>query len=341
MNNTRRNFIKKAGAAGLLLALPKAINTPYKTEKYPARKIIKPLRLKPGSHIALTAPAGAIWDKNSIQKFKIHLLEAGYKVSEGKTLYEQQGYLAGSDDLRANELNEFFNDKNIHAVFCMRGGWGCARLFEKLDYTVIADNPKILLGFSDITSLLLAIYNKTGLVGFHGPTGNTTWNDFTKIYFKQTLIEAALVKYLSQGQTKVINQGKTQGKLIGGNLSVFCSLVGTPYLPDCSGAILFLEEVEEEPFRIDRMFTQLKQAGILNRISGFVFGNCNKCLAEEPHKAFTFEEIIRQHISPLKIPAFIGADFGHTINKFTLPIGISATLDANLRLIKLNETAVL
>lgn len=340
MLNSRRKFIKQAALLGFFNSISAFVFSnnenyyPYHTN------IIKPKRLKRGSTIAITAPAGAIWEKDSIIKFKTSLQEFGFKVIEGKTLYEQYGFLAGTDTLRANELNEFFADKNIDAIFCMRGGWGCARLFDKLDYRIIANNPKILLGFSDITALLLALYVKTGLIGFHGPTGNSSWNDFTKKYFKQITIDADKVCFISNGNTKIIQPGKARGTLIGGNLSVFCSLIGTPYLPDCKNAILFLEETEEEPFRIDRMLTQLKQCGILNNISGFVFGVCSKCVAEEPNKAFTFDEIINQHIAPLKIPAFMGADFGHTKNKFTLPVGIQASINANTCQITLNEPAV-
>ena len=341
MQNSRRKFIRQAGAVSLLGAMPCIISASSEEQTTDSKKVIKPLRLKQGSNIALTAPAGAIWEKNAIVNFKNTLLDAGFRVIEGKTLYQQYGFLAGNDDTRAKEINEFFSNKNIDGIFCMRGGWGCARLFDKLDYNMIAKNPKVLLGFSDITSLLLALYAKTGLVGFHGPTGNSSWNDFTKKYFKQTIMDANAVNYISQDETTTIYTGKAQGKLLGGNLSVFCSLIGTPYFPDCDGAILFLEEVDEEPFRIDRMLTQLKQCGVLNKISGFVFGVCNKCIAEEPKKAFTFEEIIKQHIVPLKIPSFIGADFGHTKNKFTLPIGIEVIIDAKLCQIKLIEAAVL
>ena len=226
----------------------------------------------------------------------------------GKTLTEKYGYFAGTDNLRAMELNELFINKNVNAIFCMKGGWGCARILDKLHYDTIKKNPKIIMGFSDITSLLIAINAKTGLVTYHGPVGNSGWNDFTVKYVKEILVDKAIVAYgypeehIDKPYT--ITAGKTKGILVGGNLTVLAGMIGSDYLPDWKNKILFLEETGEEPYRIDRMLTQLKLAGVLNNISGFVFGKCVKCEAEEPEKAFTLREVLEQHIKPLGIPAF-------------------------------------
>ncbi len=341
---SRRNFIKTGGlitASTLLVPTTTmagivATNTTGK---------IKPTALRPGDTVAISSPAGAVWDTAQVETFTTILKSFGFNVMHGKTLTEKFGYFAGTDDLRANELNNFFADKNIKGIFCMKGGWGCARILDKLDYKSIKENPKVLIGFSDITALLLAITAKTGLITFHGPVGNSGWNDFTKKTFSDVTMNAFASAYPETPATEdkpvLIHSGKASGELVGGNLTVLSALIGSTYLPDFKNKILFLEEAKEEPYSIDRMLTQLKLSGVLDSISGFVFGKCAKCLAEEPQKAFTFHEVIMQHIQPLKIPAFYGAMIGHIENKLTVPLGIPAVLDADKGTILLQENSVI
>lgn len=306
---------------------------------------IKPPALKTGDTIAITSPAGAVWDQAQVETFSTILKGFGFKIVLGKTLTEKYGYFAGTDELRANELNSFFADPTIKGIFCMKGGWGCARLLDKLNYELIEKNPKVLIGFSDITTLLIAITAKTGLVTFHGPVGNSGWNTWTSQVFKNVTMNTKELPVFTNPTTEdaivTINSGKASGELVGGNLSVITSLMGSNYLPDWKNKILFLEDVKEEPYRIDRALTQLKLCGVLDSISGFVFGKCSKCLAEEPQKAFTFHEVITQHIKPLGIPAFYGAMIGHIENKLTLPLGINATIDADKGTISLEENSVM
>jgi muramoyltetrapeptide carboxypeptidase len=268
----------------------------------------------------------------------------GFKVKLGQTLKEKHGYLAGADELRAKEINTFFADKEVQGIFCMKGGWGCARILDKIDYDLIGKNPKVLIGFSDITSLLIAIYSKTGLVTFHGPVGNSGWNEFSVDYIKRVLMkkEAVTYSYPEKDEDKpyIITPGKAKGILVGGNLTVLAGIIGSEYLPDWKNKILFLEEAKEEPYSVDRMLTQLKLAGVLQNISGFIFGKCVKCDAEEPQKAFLLKEVLEQHIKPLGIPAFYGAMIGHIENKYTIPIGIEAEIDAEKNSIKLLDSAV-
>lgn len=340
--SSRRNFIK---AGGLITAatLISPIDAIAQVQLTPLTKI-KPPALKAGDNVAITSPAGAVWDADQVETFTNILKSFGFNVVQGKTLKEKFGYFAGTDELRANELNEFFSDKKIKGIFCMKGGWGCARILDKLNYDVIQKNPKVIVGFSDITALLLAITAKTGLITFHGPVGNSGWNDFTKTVFTNVVMTSKSFSFPSNPATEdkpfTINSGKVSGELIGGNLTVLSALIGSVYLPDWKNKILFLEEAKEEPYSIDRMLTQLKLCGILNSISGFVFGKCAKCLAEEPLKAFTFHEVILQHIQPLKIPAFYGAMIGHIENKLTVPLGINATMDADKGIISLEENSV-
>lgn len=341
--NSRRHFIKSTGllAAASLLNPTEIISQNIISEKGK----IKPPAIKAGDTVAITSPAGAIWDDKQVETFTTILKSFGFKVIHGKTLTEKFGYFAGTDELRANELNELFANKNVKGIFCMKGGWGCARLLDKIDYALIEKNPKVVIGFSDITALLIAITTKTGLITFHGPVGNSGWNDFTKSIFTNVTMTNKSFNFPENPATEnlpvMINAGKATGELVGGNLTVLSSLIGSGYLPDWKNKLLFLEEVKEEPYSIDRMLTQLKLSGVLNSISGFVFGKCAKCLAEEPLKSFTFHEVLLQHIKPLGIPAFYGAMIGHIENKLTVPIGIKASMDAEKGTISLDESSVI
>jgi len=340
--DSRRNFIKTTGLIATAALLKPTDVFSQEVQEYTQK--IKPPALKQGDTVAISSPAGAVWDETQIEKFSEILKGFGFKVILGKTLIEKFGYFAGSDELRAAEINELFANKTIKGIFCMKGGWGCARILDKLDYKLIKENPKVLIGFSDITALLIAITTKTGLITYHGPVGNSGWNEFTKNVFTNVVMTKKQFSFPENpiGEDKIvtINTGKVSGELVGGNLTVLSSLIGSEYLPNWKNKILFLEEAKEEPYSIDRMLTQLKLSGVLDSISGFVFGKCAKCLAEEPLKAFTFHEVLLQHIQPLKIPAYYGAMIGHIENKLTVPLGISATMDADRGMIQLDENSV-
>ncbi|MCE3258854.1 MAG: peptidase LD-carboxypeptidase [Bacteroidetes bacterium] len=339
--SSRRHFLKLGGlvTAGAMISPVSAVNT-----FHPQLLLIKPPALKPGDTVAITSPAGAVWDEKQIGVFTEILKGMGFHVIHGKTLKEKFGYFAGPDDLRASELNALFAEKSVKGIFCMKGGWGCARILNKLDFDLIRKNPKVIIGFSDITALLLAITATTGLVTFHGPVGNSGWNDFTKTVFSEVVMKPKPFTFpenpFNEEKYVVLNSGKASGELMGGNLTVLTGLIGSNFLPEWKNKILFLEEAKEEPYSIDRMLTQLKLAGVLDVISGFIFGKCAKCLAEEPLKAFTFQEVLEQHIKSLKIPAFYGAMIGHIENKLTVPLGIKATMDADKGTLILDENSV-
>ena len=314
-------------------------------------KIIKPIALKKGDTIGLVCPAYSAFIKEEVQIAVENLQVMGFKVVQGKHIFDRYGYLAGKDEDRADDINKMFADKKIDAIMAMHGGWGCARILPLLDYKLIKKNPKIFIGYSDITALLLGIYSQTGIVTYHGPLGSSTWNSFSVDYFKNTLIDGNAIKMnnpirktdsLVQIEDRIytITSGKATGKLIGGNLTVLSHILGSKYVPDFTGAILFLEDVQEDTYRIDRMITQLKLAGVLNQISGFVFGKCTDCPPSKSYGSLTLEDIFEDHIKPLKIPAFSGAMIGHIKDKFTVPIGIEASIDATEGTISLNESAV-
>lgn len=342
---SRRNFLQLAGLTGLSLPLQGFMlrpSSPKKDEQtWPT---LKPQRLKPGDLVAISSPAGAVWKDELVSGFTEILLGLGLRVVMGNTLTQKYGYLAGTDELRASELNGFFADKDVKAILSAKGGWGCARLLDRLDYELIRSNPKIIMGFSDITALLNAIYARTGLVTFHGPVGNSSWGEFSMKHVKTVLMQGERAVFTPHDKVKdaplVITPGKAQGALVGGNLAVLAGMMGSAYLPSWENKILFLEETAEEPYRLDRMMTQLKLNGVLDKISGFVFGKCVKCEAEEPDRAFTFKEVLEQHIKPLGIPAFYGAMIGHIEHKYTLPVGIKAEMDADAGTITLLEPAV-
>lgn len=275
----------------------------------------------------------------------------GLKVVVGGHVLDRHGYLAGRDRDRAADINRFFADPTIRAVLPIRGGWGSSRLLRYLDFDLIRRNPKIVLGFSDITALLLAIVAKTGLVTFHGPNGLGRWDEFSADWVRRILFDAEAVtmenlrergEFLAQREHRIqtIAPGVARGPILGGNLTVLTAIIGSPYLPDWDGAILFLEDVGEDIYRIDRMMTTLKLAGVLDRIAGFVFGTCAECEPGEGYASLTMEEIFNDHIQPLKIPAWRGAMIGHQTPQFTIAQGIAVEIDAVTGRIRMLEAAV-
>jgi muramoyltetrapeptide carboxypeptidase len=344
MTHDRRAFLGVAGAAAVAAGLRVAAGAAS-----PA--IIKPSRLRTGDTIGLIDPASATFEKVDIEIVTESLAALGFTVKPGVHLLDRHGYLAGADKDRAADVNVLFADPSVKAIHAVRGGWGCARLIPYLDYDVIRRNPKILLGYSDLTALLLAIHAKTGLVTFHGPVGVSKWNSFNVDHMRRVLFdgEAATlenVKEVGDNLTQVENRirtitpGTARGRLVGGNLTVMTTIIGSGYLPDWDGAILFTEDVNEQIYRIDRMLTQLKLAGIIGRIRGFVFGNCTKCDPGEGYGSLTLEEVLDEHIKPLGVPAWSGAMIGHIDRQFTVPEGIEVEIDAGKGTIRMLEPAV-
>ncbi|MEH1887305.1 S66 peptidase family protein [Nostoc sp.] len=334
----RRQFLASCGLATIATQIPA-----FTAEgKLPPNIIRKPLRLQVGDTVGLISPAGIV-DAKDIEAAQQSFSQLGLKVKQGKHILDRYGYLAGKDADRAQDVNLMFSDRTIKAIIPMRGGWGCNRILPLLNYSLIRSHPKIIMGYSDITTLLLAINARSQMITFHGPVATSTWNQFTVDYFKRILFnaEAVTMQNLNPSEVRVetIAPGKARGKLVGGNLSVLSAMVGSPYLPSWNKSILFVEEVGEDVYRVDRMLTQLKTAGILNQISGFIFGQCTNCkLGDEP--SFTLMQVLQQHILPLGIPAWHGSMIGHIKDKFTLPIGLEVEINAELGTIRMLEAAV-
>lgn len=351
----RRKFLKNCSMALMTTpALTGFLSAADSGQQAPSTfdpKVLLPRHLSPGDTIGLISPAGAIYESEPYAIAIESLQAMGLKVKEGKHLRDRYGHLAGSDEDRAKALNNMFKDDSIQAIIAVRGGSGSARILDMIDYDAIAKNPKIFIGYSDITALHTAIYAKTGLVTFHGPIGISSWNPFSYGFFRRILFdgEAVLMKnppgkgeLLTQVDHRIrtIHPGKVSGVLAGGNLSVLTGIMGSAYLPDWENKILFLEEVGEAIYRVDRMMSQLKLAGVLDKISGFVFGKCTDCDPGSGYGSLTLEEVIDHYITPLKIPAYSGAMIGHIDKQFTVPIGIEAEIDAEKGTIQMLRPAV-
>ena len=342
--NSRRGFLGKIGWASLgLFACSSMPGDARGYEQDKASGLLKPKALTKGDKVAFICPAGLNYDKTVFEDIEEGIAKLGLKPHFGKSVYSKYGYFSADDKTRASEVNQMFGDDNIQGVICMRGGWGSARLFEHLDYDLIRENPKVFSGFSDITALLIAIYQQTGLATFHGLMGYSSWDDFSVDYFRKVAMEGQtplLQNPASDNDCLTLVGGKARGRIVGGNLTVISSIIGCQYLPDWKDKILFVEDIGEEPYRIDRMLTQLKLAGVLDQIKGFVFGKCRKCAAETPERALTLEEVLENNLKSLGIPVFYGSMFGHIKQKFTLPVGVEVEMDADKCAIQLLEAAV-
>lgn len=301
--------------------------------------LIKPKRLREGDTIGLIAPAGIVYQESEFRRMEKVLQELGLNVVFGKHVRRRYGYLSGTDEQRVEDLHNMFENSEVDAIMAVRGGWGCARLLPFINFDLIKQNPKIFCGFSDNTTLHLAFLHYAGLTSFHGPNGNSDWSDLTKESFQKTLFAAEKTEYKSREEISLIHPGKTTGRLIGGNLSIFTTSLGTPYQPDTKGAVLFLEDIGEAPYKVDRMLSHLTQAGVLKDINGFVFGKCTRC-DEKGEYNFTLNNLFSKYINPLGIPAIYNADIGHEEDNFTLPQGAEVTLDADRGVLTLAESAV-
>ena len=314
---------------------------------------MKPRRLQPGAVVGIVSPASATFIREELD-IVIDVVR-GLKLAPrlAPHLLDRYGYLAGQDKDRAADINQFFADPSVAAILPVRGGWGCSRILPYLDYGCIRQNPKIIVGFSDITALILAINACTDLVTFHGPNGLTAWKQIQTECFRRVLFGAEKVKFqnfqadddrdgLMQVKYRIqtISQGRARGKLIGGNLTVLSAIVGSPYLPDMRGAILFLEDIKEDVYRIDRLLTHLKIAGVLDQLAGLIFGQCSECFPNANYGSLTLEEVVWDHIQPLGIPAWYGAAIGHIETVLTLPIGLEVEIDATTGTIQMLESAV-
>ena len=331
----RRHFLGNTALAALLLPFARG----GEARAAPRGRLLPP-PLNKGDTVALVSPSSAIDEPFDLQLAGEAMQALGFKVKTGAHYAQRYGHLAGIDSERAGDLNAMFADKEVKAIVCARGGSGAARLLPLLDYDGIRRNPKVLLGYSDITALHSAIHAQTGLVTFHGPVGAGSWNKFNVDQFQRMFFDRELIEYRNlaetgdelvqrKNRTVTIVGGKAQGELIGGNLTVLTALAGSPYLPDFTGKILFLEDVSEAPYRIDRMFSTLKLMGALDKIAGLIFGECSECVPGDGYGSLNLQQILDDYLKPLNIPAYRGAMIGHIRQQFIVPIGGKVEMDAD------------
>ncbi len=311
-------------------------------------KSLKPPRLRKGDLIGIVSPASPPSSQEKIDKGVLYLERLGYRVRIGRHVMAQHGYLAGTDELRAEDLNSMFRDPEVKAIFAIRGGYGTPRLLQMVDYSAVRRNPKILVGYSDLTALQLALYKKTGLITFSGPmVGVEMWSaidPFTEEHFWRVITSSSRVGDLRNPQeepTSVYNRGRSSGVLIGGNMSLLMSLLATPYLPSLRRTLLLLEDVDEAPHRVDRMFAQLHHAGITKNISGLVLGRFTDCVPSDPSTPhLTIEEVLADAIRRFDCPVVSNFQYGHLAKKLTVPLGLKAVLDSRSGVLKIVEGAV-
>lgn len=311
-------------------------------------KAVKPPRLRKGDLIGIIAPASTPSAQEKVDKGVRYLEQLGYHVKVGKHVMAEYGYLAGTDEQRAEDLNSMLHDPAVKALFAVRGGYGTPRLLHMVDYGAVHRNPKIIVGYSDLTALQLAIMKKTGLVTFSGPmVGVEMWDSidpFTEENFWRVVTSSSKIGNLQnpEGEPFVShNKGQSSGILIGGNFSLIASLMGTPYLPSLRGSLLVLEDVDEAPHRVDRMFAQLHHAGILRSIAGLILGKFTDCVPSDPSKPhLTIEQVLEEAIRWVPCPILTNLQYGHIAKKLTLPFGVRAQLDSRKGVLRILEGAV-
>jgi muramoyltetrapeptide carboxypeptidase len=310
--------------------------------------IVKPKRLKQGDVIGIISPASSPDDLTKINHGVEYLEKIGYRVEIGKNVGSQEGYLAGSDLQRLSDLHEMFHNKNVKAIFSIRGGYGSGRLLDKIDYKLIRNNPKIFVGYSDITALQMAFFTKTGLVTFGGPMVAVDFHDeispFTEEVFWRTITSNKKIGRIQNPRKEkfyLLNKGRGQGRLLGGNLSILTSLMGTEYLPKLKDSILLLEDANEAPYRIDRMFNQLRLAKILKQVSGIILGHFVDCYETDTAKrSFTLNEVIIEYFQNSQLPVLYNVKHGHIKENITIPYGVKCVLNATRGFIEITENAV-
>jgi muramoyltetrapeptide carboxypeptidase len=317
-----------------------------------SKQPVRPPRLARGSRVALVAPAGPLLDRDDLHRAEALCRALDYVPVLGSHAAARHGYLAGTDDDRLADLNGAIADPAIDAIWCIRGGFGVTRILDRVAFEPLRARPKIVLGYSDITALLLAALRHAGLVTFHGPTARAPMPAFSRWHFERVLAtaepagrlgrltEPAGVLVPKDNRILTIRPGLAEGPLMGGNLSLLQCLLGTPHFPDLDGAILFLEDVGEDLYRVDRMLAHLRAAGALARLAGVAVGRFTQLQRHMSDGAFGVDEVFATYFEPLGVPVAFGFPIGHIDDQWTLPLGVRARLDAGAGELELLEPAV-
>lgn len=346
----RRQFFTATGLAAIASGLNTSpIMAANETSAPAPPRLRRPVALHEGATVALIAPGSPISEEKTAKSL-LNLAALGFKVKEGQHWCARNGYLAGTDAERLADLHRAFADPEVEAVWCARGGYGCGRLLPLLDYDLIRHNPKIFIGYSDITALHLAIHQRTGLVTFHGPVAASDYPENTLAHLKATIFDKKTPYALSMPAAEetlpgeefrpfVIAAGRASGPLMGGNIALLSALAGTPWAPSFKGKIAFMEDIGEQPYRLDRMLTQLLQATDLAKAAGIALGVFTDC--QPKGESLSLPDMLRDRLSSLGIPVAYGFPFGHVAHQATLPYGIQAEMDTERGTLTLLEGAVL
>lgn len=330
--------------------------SPHLTAQSEAHRM-KPAPLRSGDTVMFVAPSGALKNTLGLKEQEEKWRSMGFRVVMPQHLDRRLSYLAGTDDERADELNLAFRDPAVKAVFPVRGGFGLTRILDRLDYEALRRNPKVITGFSDVTALHLAIARKLGLVTFHTPipmrqTVREAEPEYTLRSFQKTMMWEHLRKpgatmsnragYLlempeNQPAVETLTKGKAVGRLMGGNLTMICSTLSTPYALQPEGIILFLEDVHEAPYRIDRNLSQLRLAGILDKVNGVILGSFT---SDDPKDAEDMDRVLRSYFAGFRVPVVWRFPVGHVPLNATIPLNVRAELDANSRTLTILESPV-
>lgn len=315
-------------------------------------RILRPARLRAGMTVGLCSPASNAPEDESIEAAADFLRSLDFRVKPARHLFERNQYLAGTDTERAADLNALFRDDDVDAVWCLRGGYGTMRILPALDFEAIRRNPKALIGYSDITALHNAVLKHAGVGTIHGPIAGANFTDYTYDQYRRVLVEPRAPVRIAEpppfdGGPGIVDRtnrvttlvgGRAEGPLIGGNLTLLVHLLGTPYEPDFRGAILFVEDVYEAPYSIDRMLTHLWLAGRLQQCAGIAFGMFTDAAVDG--NSFSVEQVLRDRIAPLEIPCVRGLMIGHVADQTFVPMGARARLDADTGELTLLEAGV-
>ncbi len=314
------------------------------------RKIIKPEALKQGDTVGVITPCSPVFEPDTLAKIKPTFQHFGLKVKIGKHVGTRPSSFQADIAGRLDDLHTMFADPDIKAIVAS-GGYGASQILDKIEYELIKQNPKIFIGFSDVTALLIAIHNLTGLVTFHGPTSYSAYSEYTQEHFKQALFLSGAIGRLTnpdanntfrpEHRIRCVRPGRASAPLVGGNLSLIVATMGTPYEIDTDNKILFLEDVAEDNYRIDRMLTQLRLANKFKKVKGIIWGECRRCGENYDTSVYTQGEVINNIFLPLGVPVISGMTIGHTADKLTLPLGVQATLNADDGSLTITESALL
>jgi muramoyltetrapeptide carboxypeptidase len=314
--------------------------------------LVRPPRVRRGDLVGLIAPGGAIED-DQIERAVRNIESLGLAVKTGANIRLRRGNYAGTAYQQVQDFHAMVRDRDVKAIWSARGGSGCSLMLPLLDYGLIRAHAKVFVGLSDATALHLAIHRHARIVTFHGPAGISTFSDYSVAYLRAAFMDprpsytiVSAPENIRRGGTqpefaeRTITAGVATGALMGGNLSVLSALVGTPYAARMAGTIAFLEDIDEAPYRINRMLTQLVQSGELTRAAGVMFGGCVRCVVPPGDATLSLEETLHDRLEPLHVPAAMGMSFGHLAHHFTMPIGIRARFDASERTLTILEPAV-